>query len=335
MHNIRYVIPIVAAMSAILLSGCEQDLNLDKYKNPEIDNLLVVNSILNPDSVIKVSVTDPYFFTSPHTTFAPVTTLDVQVTDESGKWHSLIYDEDSKLYISSIKPTAGETLNMQISRDGDVISCCDSIPDKVVIEEVTASGDGPMHIYWDNDYRFTYKITFQDTPGRENYYFLKIENDALNHDFSQMGQVDYTTDYVFLVLAGMINRNMQGWKPDGVFGYPFSDKGIDGQRYTITVSEVLQMPLVGMIKQLPRKVNLYSISKAYFEYMLSILSMDYEESSLKGDLLSLGLMEPTKVYSNINGGTGLMGSYNLSTKKVDLLQLSGGWPTSSGNASNQ
>lgn len=157
----------------------------------------------------------------------------------------------------------------------------------------------------------------------------------MNHDFSQMGQVDYTTDYVFLVLAGMINRNMQGWKPDGVFGYPFSDKGIDGQRYTITVSEVLQMPLVGMIKQLPRKVNLYSISKAYFEYMLSILSMDYEESSLKGDLLSLGLMEPTKVYSNINGGTGLMGSYNLSTKKVDLLQLSGGWPTSSGNASNQ
>lgn len=326
MHDFRFISPVVAAMSSIFLSGCEQDLNLDKYRNPEIEDMLVVNSILNPDSVIKVSVTNPYFFTSLHTAFAPVTSLDVQVTDVSGNWHTLDYDEVSQLYISSLKPVAGETLNMQIRRDGKVVSCCDSIPDKVEVEEVTASGDGPMHIYWDNDYRFTYKITFQDPPGKENYYFLKIEEGDFNHEFSLMGQVDYTSDYVFQVLADMLNRNLQGWKPNGVFGYPFSDMGIDGKRYTITVSEVLQMPPVDIIKRLPRKVCLYSISKSYYEYMLSILPMDYEESSLKSDLLSLGLMEPSKVFSNINGGTGLLGSYNLSTKEVDLLQLSGGWP---------
>lgn len=38
-------------------------------------------------------------------------------------------------------------------------------------------------------------------------------------------------------------------------------------------------------------------------------------------------MEPTKIYSNIDGGTGLMGSYNLSTVNIDLLQLAGGWPS--------
>ena len=59
--------------------------------------------------------------------------------------------------------------------------------------------------------------------------------------------------------------------------------------------------------------------------MVSVLAMDYDESALKGNLLSLGLMEPNKIYSNIEGGAGLMGSYNLTTKKVDLLQLSGGW----------
>ena len=65
---------------------------------------------------------------------------------------------------------------------------------------------------------------------------------------------------------------------------------------------------------------------AYFEYMVSVLSMDYEEVSLKGELLSLGLVEPGTIFSNIEGGAGLMGSYNLSTFQVDLLELNGGWP---------
>ena len=130
------------------------------------------------------------------------------------------------------------------------------------------------------------------------------------------------------MLANTINQDIQGWQPDGVaYGYPFSDKGISGERYTITVNEILQTPWVGGIERLPRKIKLYSISKSYFEYMVSVLAMDLDESALKGNLLSLGLMEPTRIYSNIEGGAGLMGSYNLSTAEVDLLELTGGWPS--------
>ncbi|MDE5647047.1 MAG: DUF4249 domain-containing protein [Muribaculaceae bacterium] len=102
---------------------------------------------------------------------------------------------------------------------------------------------------------------------------------------------------------------------------------MSGERYTITVNEILQTPWIGGVERLPRKVKLYSISKSYFEYMVSVLSMDLDESALKGNLLSLGLMEPTKIYSNIEGGAGLMGSYNLSTAEVDLLEQTGGWPS--------
>lgn len=149
---------------------------------------------------------------------------------------------------------------------------------------------------------------------------------SLPYEFSQMGQVDYTIDYVFQVLASTVNQDVSGWKPDGVFGYPFSDYGIDGKRYTISVCEVLQSPLVSMIKSLPRRVKLYSISRSYFRYMVSVLSMDYEKASLKGNLLTLGLVEPTKIYTNIEGGAGVLGSYNLSEQQVDLLKLTGGWP---------
>ncbi len=60
--------------------------------------------------------------------------------------------------------------------------------------------------------------------------------------------------------------------------------------------------------------------------MVSVLSMDYDESAFKGNLLSLGLMEPSKIYSNISGGAGIMGSYCLSTMEIDLLEHTGGWP---------
>ncbi len=310
----------------ILISGCEQDLNLNDYKTPSVEKMLVVNSIINPDSLIGVSVTHPYFFSDKHLSFTPVTNLDVQLSGNDGEWINMSYQKESKLYTANIKPIEGKQYSIKVADSSNTAYSCDTIPFKVEIKDVKATGEGPIPIYWSNDYRFTYKITFQDTPGINNFYFLAVEDDALSYEMSQMGQMDYTADYVFQVLANTINNDIQGWQPDGVFGYPFSDKGIDGERYTLTVIETLQSPWIGMIKKLPRKIKLYSISRSYFEYMISVLSMDYEESAFKGNLLSLGLIEPQKIYSNITGGAGLFGSYNLDTVNVDLLELTNGWP---------
>lgn len=281
---------------------------------------------------MKVSVTNPYFLTTTHTRFPPVDGLDVRVSGASGEWHSLDFDRASGLYVSRQKPVAGETVGIRIRRGEELVCCADEVPRKVEIENVAVSQEGPMHIYWDDDYRFNYRITFTDTPGEENYYYLHIVEDreALYQDgnviFSWLGQIDYSYDYVFQVLADMVNSDMQGWNASQVaYGYPFSDKGIDGQQYTLSVSEIQQHPWTGLIKKLPRIIRLYSVSKAYFEYMVNVLRMDYYEDALRGDLLSLGLVEPDKVYSNIEGGTGLMGSYNLNVWKIDILEQTGGW----------
>ena len=66
MTNLRYIILLTAMLVILLFSGCEQDLNLNDYRNSDIENMLVVNSILNPDSLIGVSVTHPYFFSDKH-----------------------------------------------------------------------------------------------------------------------------------------------------------------------------------------------------------------------------------------------------------------------------
>ncbi|MDE5675860.1 MAG: hypothetical protein K2I44_11040 [Muribaculaceae bacterium] len=64
MFKFRYLFHMAAVVLPLMLSGCEQDLDLDRYKNPEMEKMYVVNSILNPDSVIGVSVTHPIFFST-------------------------------------------------------------------------------------------------------------------------------------------------------------------------------------------------------------------------------------------------------------------------------
>lgn len=323
-----YIFGLILLFLFMSVSACERELSLDGFRDKDTEDMLVVNAILNPDSLIKVSVTHPFFFSDPHTYYPPVRDLEVMVSEDDSDWMRLEFDASRRLYVSDMRPDDGSSIRLKISGGNQLVSAFDTVPHEVPVERVEVTGEGPVHIYWDNDYRFTYRITFQDPPGEENFYFLAVDSDALGYEFSQMGQVDYTLDYVFNVMAEMINKDMQGWRPDGVFGYPFSDKGIDGQRYTLTVSEVLQAPWTQMIKKLPRRINLYAISRPYFEHMLSILSQDYDQVALKGNLLSLGLVEPTKIYTNIESGVGILGCYNLSRIKIDLLEYTGGWPTS-------
>lgn len=313
-------------MATFILAGCEKDLSLEKYRDPSIEKMLVVNSILNPDSAICVSVTHPYFFSDTHKTFRPVEGLDISVGVNGRRWGSMTFDDDKRLYSTDLIPAENDIVSLEIGRGKDVVNCCDTVPARVSIDDVKVTGEGPIHIYWDDDYRFTYKITFSDPPHVENYYFLTVEDGAAPYEFTLMGQVDYTNDYVFQILANSVNKELSDWQPEEISGYPFSDKGIDGRQYTITVTEVLQTPIVSMIERLPRKIKLFAISKPYYEYMVSVLSMDYDGTSFKGNLLSLGLIEPSPIFTNISGGTGIMGSYSLSSIDVDILQLAGGWP---------
>lgn len=323
---------IITSIIVLLLlpPACERDLNLNDYYNPKIEKMLVVNSILNPDSLIKVSVTHPYFFSTPHLEFKTVSGLDINISDNEGKREILTLDERSGVYIANRYPSQGETIYLYINSDSDSVKTSDTLPLKVEIDNIEISGHGPTQ-NGDYNYCFTYKISFQDTPDIDNYYFLKVEEGWGNGKFTEtLGGLSYSDEYVFQVLAAMLNQHTQGWKANGLAslsGFPFSDKGIDGKNHTITLTEkVYHNPAGDFRTALERKISLYSISKPYFDYMLSILSLDYDEEFLKGNLLSLGLMEPTRIYSNIQGGAGIMGSYIQTIAIIDLLKFTGGWP---------
>lgn len=89
------------------------------------------------------------------------------------------------------------------------------------------------------------------------------------------------------------------------WGCVFSDETIDGQRYGVRVKEVDNSFVVTP----KRRFCLRSISEDYYKYLRSMFKYQQREDS---ELGGLGLKEPVVIYSNVEGGTGIMASQYVS-----------------------
>jgi hypothetical protein len=75
-----------------------------------------------------------------------------------------------------------------------------------------------------------------------------------------------------------------------------------------------------------RKFKLYSISKNYYDYLISIIYNDSSLDGLHAGLINLGVTEPVKYFSNISGGLGIFAAYSLDERTVDVLDIVGAFP---------
>lgn len=78
----------------------------------------------------------------------------------------MTFDKTSYMYISDIKPAECDNVEIRTSYKDSLVSAADIVPKKVGIESVSVSRQGPLSIYTDRDYVFTYNITFTDPVGR-------------------------------------------------------------------------------------------------------------------------------------------------------------------------
>jgi len=141
---------------------------------------------------------------------------------------------------------------------------------------------------------FNYAITFKDPADLENYYFLMSESLYFECDDPIIGENDSPLDAVY---------------SDNSRYFMFSDKSISGKEYTLTCSfKISSYYFDNRIN----KVCLYSISKDYYLYLLSLYKK-YE--GLNGTLEEFGLAEPKFIYSNVNPGVGIVAAQ---TPVVDI-----------------
>ncbi|MCH5318356.1 MAG: DUF4249 domain-containing protein [Paramuribaculum sp.] len=324
-YDITRIIALPAAL--LLFAGCYQDIDLDKYKGENGENLLSLNSVVNPDSTLAAVATKTFFYSDPVQSRQYVRDLEISYKINGDITGILTFNPETNMYESSLIPSEGDVLELTTEYRGQHIDCRDTIPNKVKIESVDVSRQGPMSIYSEEDYLVTYQITFSDPVAEDNFYFLSYgEYDIFEGGNLHFGVRDYTYEYVFQQLARQINSIVPGWEPYSYTGLPFSDYGIDGQTHTLIVKEIIQGDQLNLpaFSKMKRRFKLFSISRAYYNYLLSRLySNSAGDSSLHGGMIDLGFTEPLKSFSNINGGVGIFASYSLDETDIDVIGILG------------
>ena len=317
---------IIAATAMPLAVSCYSDISLDDYRDDEGSQLLVINAMVNPDSTICAMATRPYFFSDLHKGRTYVPDLDMHLYVGGRDMGTMTYDAAQHRYTSDIKPQPGDEVRIETHFNGREVSCTDTVPRPVRMERIEAECQGPLTIYWSNDYIYTYRITFNDPAGEDNYYFLSWKDKWVSYDETpslDIGERKYSDEFVFQQLALSIHDVMPGWEPYLPAGLPFSDKGIDGTEHTLLLREIIQSSGGNRLEYCPemwREFNLYTISKAYYDYLVGVICSrtDLDDNLLGNGLVDIGAAEPVAIPSNVIGGTGILGCYTRHKIMTDV-----------------
>lgn len=300
----------------IILSSCYQEISLENYRQDEGENLITINSIVNPDSVVQVYATKTYFYPDGHTAPVYVDNLDIDLWINDNFIETLTCN--GTIYEASVRPKEGDKIQLRTEYSGTPVSASDIIPQKVKIENVSCSVV-KLDNHYRGNYKFSYEITFSDNPNEKNYYFLKFLPIGMS---TLTSDLIFTEEFVFQQLKQEMNDQFPGWDiPNGMAyeGVPFSDNGIEGKTHTLHISEIPSSSMNIMPSTMMRKILLFSISEDYYKYLIDVSSVNYSDG-ISGGLIDIGAVEPTKIFTNIDGGIGILGSYSCDYKDVDVYQ---------------
>lgn len=187
----KYSNLLFSALLALLTTSCYHEVDLDDFKNNEGKNLLTLNSLICPDSVIAVSATRPYFFSDKHNERTYIKGLNILLSINGQECETLTYNESRHLYLSTIKPKQGDIVKVSTVFNDKLVEAYDTIPYRVSLLDIDVKRRGPLAIYTDRDFVFTYSITFDDPTNETNYYFLQWNEVDAQRDV-MMGERDFT-----------------------------------------------------------------------------------------------------------------------------------------------
>ncbi len=315
-------------------------INTLEFNGEQQQAMLVLNSFVTPDSVVKVQLSRSKFFLEDDTQFEAITNAEV------------------KLYVNDIfveklnHTTRGYYTGTYFPKENDIVkfvayapqlaevnASTNVVPKQIIIGVDSSSvslGGAPMIQYhsenggpyiadttgYSSTIGLDLRIRFKDVPNVKNYYRLVIKGKSYYED----GQVfdtyvnSTTDDLVF----GNNNADILGEISSYISYNEFSDQLIDGETYELKTrvfysyvkykdgyNPSTTSPNVStrVVTKQELIVELQSISESYYQYLKSMSSNGGSD-----DFFS----EPVQVYSNITNGIGILGSYTQSSKVFEL-----------------
>lgn len=329
MKTLHYIWFVLLSIS--IFTSCEKEIGFD---GEATESLIVLNSFITPDSIIKARVSESQFFLNNDYLFKSVENAEVSIYFNGQLKETMQYSANGQ-YTSNAKPSIGDVVKLvvKVPEKEDIwsettiypkanIIKLDSIVTwtgaKPIIEQINSveNGVNKTDMVVVGKYRFRtirYILTFEDAKSIQNYYRLVVGKTS-DIDGKKYVNYDYSLDDIVSgntkdLLPGIptINELKNEY-------HVFTDELINGKQYPLSfsIADTASIYLPEYQRALPRKtvdIDLQCTSKSLYLYLKTI--SDQKNSN---QLFS----EPIQIFNNVNGGIGLLGSYTSNVIKVNL-----------------
>ena len=304
----------------VFLTSCYRKIDLDEYRTTP---KMVINSVVSPDTVVMASITRTWFYPDkkPYVNL-PHAHVELYINNqyiETMQWKTLNNprnpDQPDTLFLSNTIPAEGDRIKIVASTpEYGTVTAEDIIPKKVPIKNASHTikkGNGVYQGTISDYFEIYYEVTFDEFPEKNNYYLAKITQIKTGYYGYYETKIDYI-DPVFKEQDAILDESMafNGLEKRG--GALFTDQSINGQTYTLQIKETT----AELDETEQRIISIYSLSESYFLYLLSLQKI--AGSTLEGGLGNIGLAEPLRVYSNVEGGTCILGGNQHSETTITL-----------------
>ena len=330
------------AVGCLALTACMKIIDLDSLR-PE--PTLVVNCIAIAGEPLTASVSRTWFITEYYPNVI-LSEADVRLfvngtfisrmayEDMMGEWYN-----STGLFVSGYIPATGDKVRVEVREANLGEAWAETTVPRVadvLSASVAISIDSTSYSYlWK---MVDYTITFRDDASTMDYYQFRMERGrpVYEADDGFTGEFwwnplspDYSEEPLFKQASSTLDEVLgNGWL-SGYRGRVFSDELINGKEYTMRLSE--ERSLYGSDSGYPDsvaykapadrfRVLFHKISPGYYFYLKAL--QDQSDDSMTNTLINIGLAEPIRVYSNIEGGVGIMGACHRDTLVVEYPKVS-------------
>ena len=305
MKKITYLIIIIAT----LLSSCEKIIDIsisDKSRK------IVVNAILNPDSLVSVQLTQSKSVLEDNSLIF-LEDAEVKLFEADQYVGTLEYLGFAKYGLPDFYPQ--REISYRIEVNHPVLTSVEpeiTLPSSVPILDVGVAMS--FDDYGNDNYKLIIKIS--DPPGVDNFYALSIAVTSRVFDWESGELTDSTeTDLLYFqeisdgdppVGGGLVNQNLNYFIDNMLF---VSDNLFDGKdhEFSLVIEYLMISPGVDSVMM---DIRLDHIDPSYYHYAVS--KQKYYHAH--GNPFS----EPVQVYSNIENGFGLLSAYSRTSRQYNI-----------------
>ena len=321
-----FKIYIAFLLLAIAISSCQKVIEF----NGEITQPIVtVNSLLTPDSVVSAQVSLSRFFLSNDTVYSMIDNAQTILFVNGALKETLSY-KNNGVYVGTYKPVSGDSLSLLIKIPGknDVTSAT-SVKSTPVISSIdtntVSTGKKTPILYnriidathmeldtigYGYEHKMICALHFTDDGIARNYYRLVVTTKTTigtkktySYSFNFDDIVSGNTNNSIGPPTSLVSNKYNIFNNELFLGKPYA------LHFSVLYNKNSFLPAYTKNPNTQEiSINLQKVSRSYYLYL----------QTRAGIKTNTFFAEPVQVYTNIDGGIGIMGSYTNSIVKFTL-----------------